>query len=352
MIASPLAQFRVRLHAWWEGVDPAQLVHPAPAMAQDAPALVLSEPAQPHHLEEPQPEGGEELLIEQQRLIPAEAEADDEPDYEPPIPLSPRMAALRYLWGGWRIAPQEPKLLNGVLASLKLPPRDPVCFVGPGGMSPVIGLAKLHSGPLEVCEWREEAFAPMHAAAGAIEDRMIMVGPMGLDGRGLPRGLAALISLEELAYVPDLDGYINAVLGGLRGDGRAVLEGYCSTDGALEVAPCFSTSFAQPMLRTRETVRLALALSGAVIEHEEDRTREHVHAARSAFRRFSRNLAERRNQLPPGGAQELMAEAESWQARMNCLSEGKIRRMRFVIRKRKPKTFKPPPKKKEWRRGK
>lgn len=351
MIASPLAQFRVRLHAWWEGVDPEQLAQPALAMPQDEGALVLSEPALPHHFADAEAEDADPLL-EHQRLVPTEAEVDDEPDYEPPIPLSPRLAALRYLWGGWRISPQEPKFLNGVLANLKLPPRDPVCFVGPGGMSPVLGLAKLHSGPLEVCEWREEAFAPMHAAAGAMEDRLIVVGPMGLDGRGLPRGLAALISLEELAYVPDLDGFINAVLAGLRGDGRAVLEGYCSTDGAVEVAPCFSTSFAQPMLRTRETVRLALALSGAVIEHEEDRTREHVHAARSAFRRFSRNLAERRNHLPPGGAQELMAEAESWQARMICLSEGKIRRMRFVIRKRKPKAFKPPPKKKEWRRGK
>jgi len=352
MIASPLAQFRVRLHAWWEGVEPGQLAQPALELPREDAALVLSEPAQSHHLAE-QAEAAEcEALLEHQRPASAEADEDDEPDYTPPIPLSARMAALRCLWGGWRIAPQEPKLLNGLLANLKLPPRDPVCFVGPGGMSPVLGLAKLHSGPLEVCEWREEAFAPMHAAAGAIEDRLIVVGPMGLDGRGLPRGLAALISLEELAYVPDLDGYINAVLGGLRGDGRAVLEGYCSTDGALEVAPCFSTSFAQPMLRTRETVRLALALSGAVIEHEEDRTREHVHAARTAFRRFSRDLAERRNQLPPGGAQQLMAEAESWQARMNCLSEGRIRRIRFVIRKRKPKSFKPPPKKKEWRRGK
>jgi hypothetical protein len=282
---------------------------------------------------------------------PPTVEAADEPDFTPPIPLSPRLSALRYLWGGWRIAPQEPKLLNGVLANLKLPPRDTVCYVGPGGMSPVMGLAKLHSGPLEVCEWREEAFAPLHAAAGSLEDRLIVVGPMGLDGRGLPRGLAALISLEELAFVPDLDGYINAVLGGLRGDGRAVLEGYCSTDGGAELASCFSSSFARPMLRTRETVRLALALSGAVIEHEEDRTAEHVHAVRAAFRRFSVGLATRDDRLPPEAAQELMAEAESWQARLACLSEGKIRRMRFVIRKRKPKAFKAPPKKKEWRRG-
>lgn len=240
----------------------------------------------------------------------------------------------------------------GLMAGLKLPPRDPCCVLGPGGLQPVMEIARAHSGPVEALEWREEAFAPLHTTATSITEHTIVVGPLALDGRGLRRGFAGIISLEELAFAPDVERFIGSIMGALKGEGRAVLESYCIVDPLQDCSSAFSTAFAAPHLRTREAIRLALALAGSVIESEADRTEEHIHAARAAFRRFSNSLQEQADSLPPGASRELVWEAEAWRLRLMLLSAGKLQRIRFVIRKRKPKGLLISPKKKEWRRNK
>ena len=328
MAGSRLAQMRERFHAWWEGAE----LPPEPLTL--APTLV-SNPA------------GEEA-----GETPDQSEAQQDFDVEPLMPLSPRLAALRRLWGAWRISPPEDGLARGLMAGLKLPPRDPCCFLGPGGLQPVLEIARAHSGPVEALEWREEAFAPLQTTAASITDQTILVGPFSLDGRGLRRGFAGIVSLEELAFAPDAERFIASIMGALKGEGRAVIETYCIVDPLQDYSSAFSTSFATPHLRTREAIRLALALAGSVIENETDRTAEHIHAARAAFRRFSQSLHEQADALPPGASRELAWEAEAWRLRLMLLSAGKLQRIRFVIRKRRPKGFLAPPKKKEWRRDK
>jgi len=284
----------------------------------------------------------------------APSEPQPDPGIEPVVPLSPRLAALRRLWGGWRISPPEEGLARSIAAGLKLPPREPLCVLGPGGLDPVAELSRVHSGPIEVLEWRDEAFGPLQATAPTVTDHTITVGPFSLDGRGLRRGFLGLVSLEELAYANDLERFVNAVMASLKGDGRAVLETYCIVDPLQDCSSAFSTSFTAPHLRTRESIRLALALASAVIESETDCTEAHIHSARAAFRRLSTSL-QNQDELPPlpaGASRELVWEAEAWRLRLMLLSAGKLQRIRFVIRKRRPKGFLAPPKKKEWRRNK
>lgn len=328
MSGSRLAQMRERLHAWWEGVD----LPPEPLTA--APMLVLTE-------------------TEAEAPPPPEDDLPFDFGVQPVMPLNARLSALRHLWGSWRVSPPEEGLVRGIVAGLKMPPRDPVCILGPGGLQPVLEMAKVHSGPVQALEWREEAFAPLQSTAASLKDYELAVGPMSLDGRGLQRGFSGIVSLEELAFAPDVERFIGSVMGALKGEGRAVLETYCTLDPLQDCSSAFATAFAPPHLRTREAIRLALALAGGVIEAESDRTEEHVHAARAAFRRFSQSLQEQSNeQLPTGASRELAWEAEAWRLRLMLLSAGKLQRVRFVIRKRKPKGFLAPPKKKEWRRGK
>lgn len=280
---------RAKLHAWWEGVDV------------------------------PGEETFELAVLEEQE--------------EPPPELTPRFTALYRLWGGWRANPQEAGRDAAMLDALDLSPADPICVLGPGGIAPIKDLLALRAGAIEAFEWRDEGYSALRSYASQIPGRPVPVHPLKLDGAGMKGRFAGLLSYDELGYTPALERFIAATLEPLRVGAAAVFEGYCTEDPLLETGSAFATAFAVPVLRSSEDVRLAFELLGAKVESVEDRTQAHILAVRAAFQNFSERTQAGLQPLQPGVARELAWEAESWRVRLMLLSAGKLKRMRFVVRK-------------------
>jgi len=292
-----VALARARFHAWWEGetFDPAAAASEAPATSESA--------------------------------APAE-------DLPAPAP-EPRLTALEILWGPGRLGPGEEHEDRLQPARIGLPATGLLAVLGPGLEAPIIAAAEAHPGNLVAFEWREEAQShlPYRLAHSALAARAT-AKPLDFDLFTAPvEAWDGVWSLDEFSFAPNPSRLAVQVLKGLKPGAVAVIEAYVA-DARRPPGSAFASAFAEPHLLEAAELTEVLTAAGFGLEDEEDRTAEHLRAAKEGFRRLEQALAVAAAQgLEAGVAREIAWEAESWAHRMAALSGGRLGRRRIIVRK-------------------
>lgn len=292
-----LARARARLHAWWEGeaYDPAAV--PGAAKADTA----------------------------------ADSTATDDDT----AALDPRLLALQTLWGPDRVMPGDPVEEATVPGVIAAPSSGTLAVLGPGLAGPVCAVAQSHQGEIAIREWRDDCrealLAGLRSASLTARARPL---PFDLETFAAPAAAwDGVWSVDDFTYAPTPGRFALQVIKGLKPGARGWIEAYCAEDPA-SVAGGFATAFAEPHLRAPFDVSQALAGAGFDIEDESDRTELHAGLAREGFRRLEQALTEAAAQeLAPGVAREIAWEAEAWTHRIAALSDGRLTRWRFLVRR-------------------
>lgn len=295
---------RARFRAWWEGesFDPE-------AAAAEIEAKLAAEAAN-------------------------DAEGHEEELFEPPaLELPPRLLALAAIWGEGRVRPGdagaealEPQRVgvgaDGVLA-----------FLGPGLAAPVAALASVHPGRIEVYEWREETLEALRegVARAGLEER-VSVTAFDIEAHAFPANhFDALLSIDDFAYCGYPPQLAQRIAKGLKPGACAAIEVYVGSSREA-AAPAFASAFAEPQIRSHEELQKVFASTGLSLEADDDLAEDTLKLAREGFERLSDALADAAA-LDVAVARELAWEAQSWRTRMTLLTQRRLMRRRFVLRK-------------------
>lgn len=295
-----LALARARFHAWWEGED-----------FDEAAALAAIEGAA------------------NDRDAGAETELFEDPGYAPP----PRLVALAALWGESRIRPDggaadalEPERIGLATAGA-------LAVVGPGHAAPVLAAAAAHPGKIDVFEWREETLEALkHGVCKAALGERVSVARIDLEALSLtPTAYDCLLSLDDFAYCAYPPHLAQQIAKCLKPGGCAIVECYVGFRAA-ELATAFATAFAEPQVRAHGDMLQFFKDAGFVIEADEDLTERLLESVRESFKRLSETLTAA-GELDAAATRELAWEAEAWRMRLKLLSQRRLERRRFMLRR-------------------
>jgi len=305
-----MALTRARLRAWWEGDE----FDPAAAEAE----------------------------IEA-RLVAANDDVADELFDEPEIELPPRLAALSRLWGEGRLRPSDDTADALEPARLGLAPEGALAMLSPGLVGPVSAIAAVHPGKIDVFEWRDETVETLRAQVrkAKLGDR-VTISLVDLEAHVWPQAAYdGLLSVDDFAYAGYPPHLAQQVFKCLKPGACAVAEAYVGLPTA-ELATAFASSFAEPQIRAHGDLLGFFADTGLVLEADEDLTEEMLDRAKQGFVRLEGVLKEVGG-LDASTARELVWEAEAWRMRMKLMSQGKLERRRFILRRPAEEAAKPTP---------
>lgn len=300
-----VALTRAKLRAWWEG----EPFNEEAAIAEFE-AKLAAEPAA-------------------NDTDGAESELFDAPPYE----LPPRLRALAVLWGDNRVRPGDATADKLEPARIGLPPEGVLAVLSPGLAGPMMAVAAIHPGKIEVFEWREETFeALQHGLKEANLDERVTVSRIDLEAHVFAAGAYdGLLSIDDFAYSGYPPHLAQQIMKCLKPGACAVVECYVGLKTP-ELATAFASSFAEPQIRARGDVLQFFADAGLVLEADEDMTDDFLFTARSAFKQLGERL-QAAGQLEVAVARELAWEAEAWRMRLQLLATRRLERRRFVLRK-------------------
>ena len=295
-----LALTRARLRAWWEGeeFDEASAAAAVEGAAND-------------------------------RAPGVEEELFDEPEYEPP----PRLEALAALWGENRIRPGDSTADKLELARIGLPPEGVLAVIGAGHAGPLIAAAAAHPGKIDAFEWREETIEALkHGVRKSKLDERVSVARIDLEAVVLASdAYDGVLSVDDFAFCAYPPHLAQQIMKCLKPGACAVVECYAGFRAA-ELATAFASSFAEPQIRAHGDLLQFFTDAGLLLEADEDLTEEFLDTARESFKRLSQTLTQSGN-LEPAAARELAWEAEAWRMRLKLLSQRRLERRRFILRK-------------------
>jgi hypothetical protein len=252
---------------------------------------------------------------------------------EPPFDVPPRLQALSKLWGEGRLRPGDATGEALEPARIGLTAESVLAFLGPGLVGPVEAVASTHPGKIEVFEWRDEALTTLkHGIAKAKLADRVTVTRVDLEAHVWPVGAYdGVLSVDDFAYCnypPHLAGQMMKLL---KPGACAVVECYAGLPSA-ELATAFASSFAEPQVKAHGDLLQVFKDVGLGLEADEDLTDEFLASAREGFRTLGEALAEA-GKIDPATARELAWEAEAWRKRLQMLSQRRLERRRFVLRK-------------------
>lgn len=287
-----LAEAGLRLKAWWDGVDP------------DPEAI-------------------------------AAARAKAEPDWAKRNGAEhPRLTALQLLWGDGRLAPGGVERERAALTALSLQDAGALLVLGPGLAEPVRVLAEAHSGPIEVLEWRTEtALTLQRDLTGAGLGERIVCRRIDLETVKLsPESADGVLSFDEFTYCDHAPRLALQIARVLKPGAAAWVEAYF---GAPEddYGAGFATAFAEPQINAVSSFQAAVSEAGLKIEADEDVTEAHLAAARSQLDSFPERIQAKPERLNAQALRELAWEAEAWSVRRRYLTDGRLLRRRFRLRR-------------------
>jgi hypothetical protein len=296
-----LALTRARLAAWWEG----DVFDEAAAMAEIEARLAAANDA-----------SAEDALFEP-------------PAFAPP----PRLVALAALWGEGRIRPGDSTADKLEPARMGLAPDGVLAVLGPGHVAPVIAVAAVHPGRIEVFEWREETFeALQHGIAAAKLEGRVAAARIDLEAHPLtPNRYDGLLSTDDFAYCSYPPHLAQRIMKCLKPGVCAVVESYVGLR-AEELATAFASSFAEPHIRAHGDLLQFFRDTGLLVETDEDLTEEFLDTARQSFKALGDKLAGE-GALDVAAARELAWEAEAWRMRLRLLAQRRLERRRFILRR-------------------
>ncbi len=291
------AMTRAKLRAWWEG----ESFDEAAALAE----IAANDP------------GG----------------ADDELFDPPEFDMPPRLAALGVLWGAGRVRPGDDAADALEPARLGATGEGRIAVLGPGLHAPVAAFASAHAGPIDVFEWREETVdALKHGVLCAKLDARVTVTRIDLEAHvWTPASFDGLWSVDDFAYCAFPPHLAQQIMKALKPGACAVVDAYVGVRCA-EFATAFASSFAEPQIRAHGDVLQVFADTGLVLEADEDLTDEFLETARRNFKQLAEGMAEAAK-LDVAAVRELAWEAEAWRMRLKLLTQRRLERRRFVLRK-------------------
>jgi hypothetical protein len=297
-----LALTRARFAAWWEGADFDEAATLAELEAKRSAANENSGDA-------------EEALFD-----------------EPRFPLPPRVVALATLWGEGRIRPGDSGDEGLLVTLLALPGDAKLAVLGPGHAAPLIAFAGAHAGRIEAFEWREETLEALSCAVRKAQlETRVAVSRIDLEAHVFtPGAYDGLISIDDFAYCGYPPHLAQQIMKCLKPGAAALVECYVGLK-ASELATAFASSFAEPQIRAHGDILQFFVDAGLLLEGDEDLTAEFMGFAREGFKRLGASLNEA--QLEPAAARELAWEAEAWRMRLKLLSQRRLERRRFLLRK-------------------
>lgn len=271
--------------------------------------------------------------IEAQLVAGLPAGADDHLFDEPEIELAPRLQALTKLWGEGRIRPGDETADALEPARLGVAPDGVLAVLSPGLVGPLAAIAGAHPGKIDAFEWREEAVEPLQAQVrkAQLADR-VNVTRIDLEAHVWP--LAAydgFWTTDDFAYAgypPHLAQQIHKCL---KPGACAVAECYIGLPTP-EFATAFATAFAEPQMRAHGDLLQIFAEAPLTLEHDDDLTEEMLDRAKQGFKRLEGVLKEAAG-LDVAVARELAWEAEAWRVRLKLLTQRRLERRRFVLRR-------------------
>ncbi|HYD86116.1 MAG TPA: hypothetical protein VEA80_01445 [Vitreimonas sp.] len=298
-----LALTRARFRAWWEGE------------AFDEGAAVA------------EIEAG--LAAANDEAADFDDELFDAPAYEPP----PRLVALSLLWGEGRIRPGDSTADKLEPARIGLAPEGVLAVLGPGHIGPLAAVAAAHPGQIEVFEWREETFEALkHAIAKAELGGRIAASRIDLEAHVFtPNHFDGLLSTDDFAYCSYPPHLAQQIMKCLKPGASAVVECYVGLRIA-ELPTAFATSFAEPHIRAHGDLLQFFTDTGLRLEADEDVTEEFLATARQSFSQLGEKLSSATD-FGVMAAQELAWEAEAWRMRLRLLTQRRLERRRFILRK-------------------
>ncbi|MGE0595396.1 MAG: hypothetical protein AB7P07_03475 [Hyphomonadaceae bacterium] len=296
-----LALTRARLNAWWEGED-----------------------------------FNEESALQAIEASLANAPmdgADDELFDEPPFDAPPRLVALSKLWGEGRIRPGDDTLDVLEPARLGLGAEGVLALLGPGLAGPVVAIAGVHPGKIEVFEWREETIEALkYGVRKAKLDERVTVTRIDLEAHVWPAmTYDALLSIDDFAYVGFPPHLAHQIIKCLKPGASAVLECYAGLPSP-DMATAFASSFAEPQIRAAGDILQCLRDVGLSVDTVDDLTEEFLELARQRFKQLGEVLSADGG-LEPAAARELAWEAEAWRTRLRLLAQRRLERRRFIARR-------------------
>lgn len=288
---------RAKFRAWWEGESYDEEAALAALAANDT-------------------EGAEDALFD-----------------PPPFDMPPRLAALSVLWGAGRVRPGDAGADAAEAARIAAPAEGRIGILGPGLQAPVAAFAGAHAGPIDVFEWREESFAALaHGVAVAKLDGRVSVTRIDLEAHVFtPASFDGLWSVDDFAYCSFPPHLAQQIMKALKPGACAVVESYLGVRIA-EFASAFASSFAEPQVRAHGDMLQVFNDTGFAIEADDDITQDFLTLARSHFTQLSDRMGEAAK-LDVAAVRELAWEAEAWRMRLKLLSQRRLERRRFVLRK-------------------
>jgi hypothetical protein len=298
-----LALARARFRAWWEGE------------AFDEAATLATI---------------EQRLSAANQNIPGGA--DDELFDALPFDSPPRLAALAALWGEGRIRPGDAEAEAEAVKRLALAQDATLAVLGPGHSAPLAAIAAAHEGKVEVFEWREEVIdAVKHGVQHAKLHERVTVARIDLEAHVFtPESFHGLISIDDFAYCGYPPHLAQQIFKCLRPGAPALIDCYVGL-GAAELATAFASSFAEPQVRAHGDVLQFFADAGLTLESDEDLTGPFMSYARRGFKELGGRLNDSR--LDVSGVRELAWEAEAWRTRLKLMSQRRLERRRFLVRR-------------------
>jgi SAM-dependent methyltransferase len=296
-----VALARARFRAWWEGeaFDAEAAQATIDAAANDADALAGD----------------------------VESALFDPPAYQPP----PRLAALAVMWGEGRVRPGDAASEAVALAPVQVQAQGVLAVLGPGGPAPVLALAAIHPGQIQVFEWREETLeAQKLAIAKAGLEERVKVASIDLEAHVFAQqSFDALLSIDDFAYASYAPHLAQQIFKALKPGARGLLDAYVGFK-LPEHATAFATSFAEPQIRPHGDLLQILHDTGLIVASDDDLTDDFARLAREGFTRLSQNM-DAVAKLDVRGAQELAWEVEAWRMRLKLLGQRRLERRRIVV---------------------
>lgn len=308
-----LALARARFKAWWEGeeFDLAATEAALDALAPEGEAPRANDAA-------PAPEAPDPALFETPR---------------PQLP--PRFDALARFWGPDRLGPGDDTTEALLPARIGVYDGGVLAIIGAGLAAPILNAAKSYPGRIAVFEWRDETRALCEQAIKYADlGERVSMAPVDLDTlRFIPDVYDGVWSIDDLTFAAHPVGVINQVARALKPGAAAMFETYVAEPN-MPLAPAFATAFAETHLRAHSVLCDLFHDSGLRLEGDDDVTADHIMLAREGFKRLEASLAE----AAGGGVsvltlREIAWEAEAWRARIRLMTQKRLRRYLFTVRK-------------------
>ncbi|KAB7738544.1 methyltransferase domain-containing protein [Parvibaculum sedimenti] len=304
---SRLSIFKLRLRAWWEGVNVGDLPRLDAARASGKKPEKI-EPA----------------------LSPAPVAAPMAAPVSAPPPLSPieeRIDIIQSIWGEGFSLPGGDGFFPGLLRNISLPAGSPCLDVAPGLGGSMRAVAKALNLTIEGLEG-EPIFA---VAGGMISDRLGMLAQTPIRS-GNPetetlgdKCYGAIFAREALFSFRDRRKFLASAMRALVDGGALLITDFILSDRAkCEVVDAWRAAEPRkPTPCTLEEYSELLAHLRFEVKSTDDLTAEYVALIQAGWKKLHAHL--KNAKIQPEKAAMLMEEADLWMARCRALESGRLK---------------------------